>query len=86
MRQSRKQLGEDSFSTAPGTLEAGRISWRLASRGICPGPSWMRLPDRTGRVGNPVVLLSHWRVGFGFSSVQGGPLLSEMNVVQHIST
>ena len=58
----------------------------LASRGICPGPSWMRLPDRTGRVGNPVVLLSHSRVGFGFSSVQGGPLLSEMNVVQHIST
>ena len=28
MRQSRKQLGEDSFPTAPGTLEAGRISSR----------------------------------------------------------
>ena len=30
MRQSRKQLGEDSVPTAPGTLEAGRISSRPA--------------------------------------------------------
>ena len=26
MRQSGKQLGEESFPTAPGTLEAGRVS------------------------------------------------------------
>lgn len=58
----------------------------LASRGVCPGPSWMRLPDRTGRVGSPVVLLSQSRVGSGLSSVRGGPLLSEMNVARHIST
>ena len=58
----------------------------LASRGVCPGPSGLILPDRTGRVGSPVVLLSRCRVGLGLSSVRGGPLLSETNVARHIST
>ena len=69
MRQSRKQLGEDSFPTAPGTLEAGRISSRpeAFARGLLLGTGevCVRLPSTSspeGKVVGPAALV---RMPFG---------------------